>query len=641
MNRILSRLVKRGLLFGITLVFSLTPLAGSPGDLADAKAQNIQYLPEARDFATLVLRDPWDMNEFYDVSQEINADGQFNLVQNIRVEDSVFYAQSTSLRDAHFFVLFPGIYDTIAVGKTGVRYPISSKEYHCMYFAMKVDSKAADSWGPDQIQVFWFADGAMNNGSGPWGSTPGNQIYPEAYGNAPKTYWKLYSLDLAKAESTTSWNWNDQSVWRGLRIDPTLQADVNFAVDWVRLTNCSASTANITWTPKSGSYSLWVRPEGTTRNIRVVTDVNGSSGSYALDTQGLAPGTYQVGLGSNTDCCSLWSQSTVVINQTPIVRFARPSFTSGAAYYTHPGMPWEFNDSSDVTKILNTNGTFQNGVLDLVTDSGPLPAGNDAQVFLYTPQSFNGSQYRYLTFRYYTEAPWQRFGGGMVIRWIWTIPGASGLSGRQCHLVSQDIPHEVGWQTFTVDLFDPYNGSVEQTNGDCPGGPLSWASSMNISQLRFDPNENIMGYPLHQQLDWIRLNKVDSIRQGQPFPIQASLSKPPKDMKNISFYYTNNLQQPTQHPVVYFSEPRFSEVPLATQIDELGALQSSANYRVFLPLGMRNYANLSFTPITNGVYIGWDTSAVAPGEYHICTVVEDKYNQATYCSEAAMTVVAP
>jgi hypothetical protein len=641
MSRILSRLMKTGLLLGVTLVFSLSALAGSSGDLADARAQSVQYLPEGRDFATLVLRDPWDMNEFYDISQHINGDGQFNLVQNISVEDSVFSAQSTSSRDAHFFVLFPGFYDTIAAGKTGVRYPISAKEYHCMYFAMKVDSKAADSWGPDQFQVFWFSDGAMNTGSGPWGSTPGYQIYPEAYGNTPKTYWKLYSLDLAKAESTTSWKWNDQTVWRGLRIDPTLQADVNFSIDWVRLTDCSTSNANVTWRPKSGSYSLWVRPQGTTRNIRVATDVNGASGSYSLDTQGLAPGTYQVGLGSSTDCCSVWSQSTVVVNQSPIVRFARPSFTSGSGYYPHPAVPWEFNDSSDVTKILNTKGTFQNGVLDLVTDSGPLPGGKDAQIFLYTPQSLNGNQYRYLTFRYYTEAAWQRFGGGMVIRWIWTIPGASGLTGRQCHLVSQDIPHDVGWQTFTVDLFDPYNGSVEQTNGDCPGGSLSWASSMNISQLRFDPNENVMGYPLHQQLDWIRLNKMDSIRQGQAFPIQVSLNKPPKEMKKINFYYTNNLQQPTQHPVVYVSEPKFSETPLASQTNELGTVQSSGNYRVFLPLSMGNFANLSFVPITNGVNIGWDTSAVAPGEYHICTVIEDQYNQATYCSEAAMTVVAP
>ena len=54
-----------------------------------------ESIREGRDYASLILKDPWDMGEYSDVSQYINGDGQFNLVQNIEIQDSVFSAQST------------------------------------------------------------------------------------------------------------------------------------------------------------------------------------------------------------------------------------------------------------------------------------------------------------------------------------------------------------------------------------------------------------------------------------------------------------------------------------------------------------------------------------------------------------------
>src|SRR5215212_2600496 len=63
---------------------------------------------ETKDFATQVLRDPWDMSELTDISQYLNGSGQRNLVQNISVTDGVFSAQSTSAKDADFYPLFPG-----------------------------------------------------------------------------------------------------------------------------------------------------------------------------------------------------------------------------------------------------------------------------------------------------------------------------------------------------------------------------------------------------------------------------------------------------------------------------------------------------------------------------------------------------
>jgi hypothetical protein len=509
-----------------------------------------------------------------------------------------------------------------------------------MYIAMKV-GVPTDGSGSDQFQIFWFLDGRMNSGDAPWGSTPGFLVYPEARGTTPIPYWKVFKIDLATQISPTGWEWNDQPVWRGLRIDPTVKADVNFSVDWVRLTDCVASNYTFSWTPRTGTYDVWVRPENTERDIRVATGVDGNSGSTTIDVQGLAPGTYRVGLGTSTGCCTVWSSTDLVINQSPIALFSRPSFTSGNDYSSSTGNPWDFSDTADVLAVYNTQATIQGGVLDLITESGSFPKDLDAQVFLNVPQVLDGNQYRFLTFRYFTEGPWQRFGGGMVIRWIWTIPGTDDGGGSRCHLVSQDIPHDVGWQTLSIDLFDQYNGSVEQTSGDCAGVDLSWAGSSGIYKLRFDPNENIMGVPLHQQMDWIRLTQVDSVTRGNPFPVQIGLNKSPNELTSIAFYYTDNLQNPTQHRAEEYLPLSSPGLPLVNGGLQPGPHLVESQTQIFLPAVLRNPIASDIPPVENAVDFAWDTSGVVPGEYFVCVVAADQFNSGTYCSEAPVQVIAP
>jgi hypothetical protein len=256
------------------------------------------------------------------------------------------------------------------------------------------------------------------------------------------------------------------------------------------------------------------------------------------------------------------------------------------------------------------------------------------------PQAFNGNQYRYLTFRYFTQGPWQRFGGGMVIRWIWTIPGTGG-GGSRCYLVSQDIPHDVGWETLTIDLFNQYNGSVEQTSGDCPGGDLSWAGSNGIYKLRFDPNENISGVSFHQQMDWIRLTQVDNVIKGKPFPVQIGLNKSPEGLESVAFYYTDNLQDPTQHRAIEYkslSEPGSTQEGKSIQP---GQNLQEAQRKIFLPTVLRIAEGSDIPPVENAVDFMWDTSGVTPREYYMCVVVADRFNSATYCSDAPVQVIAP
>jgi hypothetical protein len=624
-------------LLGFGVIFSGAN-AGQPSDFLAPAA----IVPESRDFSTLVLRDSWDMSQFSDISQYLNESGQRSIVDNVKVADGVFTGTSVGdhnqASNGYFFPLFPGYETAMLIGKVGHRYPVDSSVYKCLYISMKVDSPAANNFGPDQYRIFWFADERMNTGGAPYGFTHGIPLYPESGRDKPVPTWKLFRIDLSNPPTGIGGQaWRSQPYWQGLRIDPTINGGVNFAVDWVRLTDCQANTQTVTWRPDKSLTTLWLQPEGKQNYIQIATGVSGGSGSYRLDVQGLAAGKYTVGLSSsNTSCCNVQSTEPLVINQTPVAVFNRPSPTSGKDYAREVGNPWDFSDSTDVISVQDANSVFSNGILDLVTP----PSTGDPMIFLNSPRALtNSDTYRYLNFRMYTEGPWQNAPEGMIVRWIWVTPGSGG--GGECFLVSQDIPLDVGWHTYTIDLHDSYNGSPEQAAGRCDG-LRHWNDNSQINRFRFDPNENIRNIPLHQQLDWIRLTKVDRVTQGNPFPVQISLNKPSKGLSRIDFYYTNNLSQPTQHKAdgKILSGQSQGANPEAAVLQPAETAGLGRN-RVILPLVMANFVEIDFPPLTDGVNFSWSTSNVSPGEYYLCTVVGDAYNQATYCSEAPIQVVVP
>lgn len=587
----------------LTITVLLLLALGIYRDTPASAASTAVTLRESNDFATVVLRDPWDMSEFSDVSQGLNQAGASSLyVQNVQLANGVFAAESTSVADAQFFPLWPGFQNSMKLGKVGARFPIPSATYHCIYFAMNVQSTSSDF-----AQVFWFGDDRQ--AAGVYGGTGAIPISP--------SIWKLYSVDLATASSVSAL-WTAQAQWQGLRIDPTTQANINFSVDWVRLTNCTAVTQTITWSSNPSVNSLWLTSSSTGNSILTKNPLNGSSGSFLLDTQGLAADTYAVCLSASSTSCTNTgtpNPSNITINQAPIATFNRPSPTSGLDYATQAGNPWDFVDSVDATQILNATYMFSNGILNLNTPS--IAGGADPIIHLNTPQQISsGSLYRYLTFRLNTQGNWQDIGGGMIVRWIWTLTG-------NCELVSNQIPLDVGWQIYTADLIDSFNGSVIQTGGSCPPPPYSWSSSSPISRLRIDPNENQTGSNMIQQLDWIRLTPVDRVTHGTPYQIQISLNKPPQGV-SFNYYYTDNPSNPTQHIAAQYSFPMPPPSP----------------YHLFLPMILNSTTSSSgdLPPVTNGVTFTWDTSLVTAGQYYVCVVANDGLNQGTYCSEAPFQV---
>jgi hypothetical protein len=619
-------------LIGLSLVGLGAAWPAQPADVGVPGAP----VPESPDFATLVLRDPWDMSQYSDVSQYLNNSGQQLLVSNPAVADGLFTGQSTgdisgSGNTARFFPLFPGYANGIEIGKIGARYPIDSAAYQCLYIAMQVNSHASNSFGPDQFRLFWFQDERFNGGGAQWGSSAGFTLYPEANGDAPTAGFRLYKVDLASLHRVAgNADWTDRATWSALRIDPTINSGINFAIDWVRLTNCAANNQNFTWTSNSDVTSLWLELAGTSRYIRVASTLNGTSGAGTVDLQGVPPGTYTAGVGADTTCCVETSSTPLVINQTPIVEFVRPSFHSGQDYATQAGGPWNFDSPDDINRARGLSASVTGGLLDMTTASGPvLSGGTDAQFYMRAPQPFSGAAYRYISFRLLTEwlHPWQDTPDGMIARLTWVSPGTGG-AGSRCYAVSQFIPLDVGWQTYWVDLSDAFNGTPVGVDGACPGG-VTWNNSTGIIDLRFDPNENVSeannapggGGPFHQQMDWMRLTGVDHVTHGTPFPIELSINR---DVSRLLYYYTTDpTNAPTQSP----AQPYSSSPP-------------TGPFFIYLPVTNRDSSAstaLAGLPVTTDTF-DWDTTSVAPNTYYICAKADGGGNTATYCSEAPVVV---
>jgi hypothetical protein len=608
----------------ITTFFLLFSTSLAKSSAAVFRGSTPTILPEGRDFASRVLKDAWDMSEYTDISQYINQSGQADLLENIVVANGVFSARATSLRQASFHLLFPGYKNGLLVGKVGHIYPISAATYKCLYVAAKVDSGPPENGAPDQMVVYWFANEELNNGV--WGVTsPGIWLYPEALSGTPVPRWKLFSLRLDQAVTPagyTPWNQAPNGQWQGLRIDASLQ-QTTFQVDWVRLTDCASVNLSIQW-PGSGSVSVSVQPQGTNRDILMLP--NTSNNPINLDTEGLEPGTYTYFVRQNNQ---IITSGELTVEQSPIANFNKPSFTSGVDYATEAGHPWDMSDPGDVlsTQCMQTNLVGGSLLMDTVSveyQPGSCNAGgySDPGVYLSSFGPADTTQYRYLTFRMYTAGPWQNVPHAMIARWVWYIQATTGLPDDRCILVSYGVPYDVGWQTYTVDLQDPVDGNSEQTSVlYCPPG-LHWLDTGPALEMRFDPNENIMGVTMHQELDWIRLTKMDEVVRGTPFTIKVGLNVPWSELRSYHLYYTDALQNPYQHPVLIYSPPTPTPFSGTT---------------VYLPFVARDYVFVSGSD--NVKTFLWETTNVTAGQYYLCIETESgKGSKPIYCSEAPVWV---
>ncbi len=613
----------------LILGFLIIVIVSSLVEVKPAASEPLDVVAEGRDFATQVLRDPWDMKEYTDVSQYLNASNNYVSLDNISIADGLFSAREINKVDAGFFALFPGYDNALQVGKVGNNYPIPTSSFSCLYYAMKVDRQTNNHI----TGVWWYSN---DNWAAPIGKT--------TWKNVPDTNWHLYKWDLRPSPpglnesegGTGLTKWNERSSWIGLKVIPeydpmSINPSPSFNIDWIRLTDCNPVYKNITWAG-SNTVNIYLTPSGTSREIKVTDDITGTS--LNLDIQGIEPGVYTYLVKKKSDA-SILATGTFTINAAPILTFDKPSMTSGADFATTVGNLWDMADPVDAEDTYGcVSETWADGLmkfdtvdrLNQVTGcySGTKPNNNNDPIFyLNTPGTIDPSVYRYLSYRIYSDGRpingsdpamyFQDIVNGMVIRY----GVALGLNGNNCKEVSNDVPFDVGWNTYSIDLYNGTDGLFEQWTGSCPSSKY-WNQTGPIEIMRIDPNENQLGRTLHQELDWIKLTKMDQVKSGTPFTFQLKANKPAGSLPVLNFYYTTNPSNPTQYPAVEYIT---TEIP-------------SPVY-AFLPmtLGTLHY---DFNP--EDISFVWDTSGVSPAEYYICVSAGEGYDTVSYCSNAPVEV---
>lgn len=619
--------ISLGILISLLGFQQPSTLADTLGVASVEKALAGSYfeVSEGKDFATQVMHDPWDMSEFTDISQNINPAGMPTLLTDIQVANGVFSAHSTATKQSSIYPLFPGNPKAMLIGKIGAVTPINPNTYKCMYAAAKVDSGAPENGSPDQMVVFWFDDETINYGT--FGQTlPGIVLYPEAGFNTPVARWKLYSARLDQVPThLTKWLDAPDGVWRGFRVDATIQ-NTSFAIDWIRLTDCNSVNISIPWTG-IGPVSVSVVPIGTSRDILVASNVTTSP--YVLDTQGMQVGAYQYFVRKGT---TVYSSGTFRIKPAPITQLENPSAYGGEDLATVSGDAWDMSQASDINTVKCTATSFVDG--NLVLKTPPLSSQpsycvydnvSDAQFNLSTTLPADTSQYRYFSFRIHTDYPYTIFGSGMIARLVWYLQGVSGLPDNRCLMVSDDMPYDVNWYTVTVDLFDPLLGEADQnTIVDCPT-EMGWTDNSPALLFRFDPNENVLSTTLTQKIDWIRLTKVEQVTKGTPYVVNVNLNMPWYSLTGYKLYYTTDRANPTQH----LADFQVASLP--------GTTPNLAN-KVYLP----NIITLKYeapgTLLGNEQTLTWLTSNVSLGDYYLCLQTTANGITTTSCSDAVIKV---
>lgn len=597
------------LLAMISTIVSMPPAQIKENDLPSIKesASGNNTLGEGVDYATRTLGDAWDMQSFSDVAQWFNHTPPEHQLADYLAKNGVFSART--LGDySELFPLFPGYLPGTHSGKIGALYPIDSSNYSCFYMSMY------STWNSPISNYFLVGWGANDDTNNPIGVA---QSY-----DMTKDQWQLYQFNLNDPRGLINQPWSSQQFWQYLRITPSKNAETRFSIDWIRLTNCQPVYVNLSGI-KPGTYSIWLSSESHDGHVLVVSSFS-TTGSYAWDVQGLAPGSYTYYV-KNSDGV-IFQQGQINIVKSPIVTFTSPSPYSGQYYANYLGNPWNMDpsDAPDIRCAKNTN--FTDGVLSLDTMSQDCagPGANEADPIIYLNTVYHGdlSSYRYLSFSSSTTGyPWSVPDLGMIVRLFWSLD----RPGVDCWYGSRAVALDVGWQTYTVDLYDAWNGMPEErTPLDCP--MVSWRDQGVVGpvvSLRIDPNENITGSVLHQEFDWIRLSKVEQVSQGKAANIHVLLNKLPAEL-NLNFYFTTDLAQPTQnvaksYPTKITGAQRILYLPYMSNRDPFAA------------------PNIDQTPADLVFY--WNTSVVTPGEYYLCAQADDGFTQAVYCSQAPIQVI--
>ena len=532
------------------------------------------------DFATVVLRDPWDMNESSDV-------WEINNISNVAFSGGIMSFR-TATADPYFWVLHQGYGSAQNIGKTGVADPIDASKYR--FFSFRMYSSVAGL-----ANIYWFYD----------------PIYSKyAWSNwiSIQTGWHVYTVDLL---NYVGGNYGGATGWSGtvtgLRLNPIKTAGVDMQLDWVRLTPLDTThMLPLGWSGVSGSsLGLYLDEDTSGCDGPQIASISSPSSSgtftwgaalggpsglpYPLPVN-IAPGNYYVcgKYGSST----VYSSGTLTVKGTPMLWVTHPSYLTGPDYATNAGVPWNMDNSNAFKSILGLDSyQFSGGQFNATN------TGGDPRLRFNTPVTVDTSKYKYFSVRMWLEGNWDLY-GGWVARALWAASAGS------LHTTTDDIVIYPGWNTYTLDLT---KAILE------PGGTPWQAGSWGV--FRFDPNENIRGVPWTFHIDYALLTGNPTGRINSQVPIWYELSE--TSGVTVTLYYDADTNPSNGKTLV--------------QVYTAPAPSPCGPVCVYLPLVVQGYPPPGLTP--TGTKVIWNTAGVSAGAYYIMAEITDGYNTARWYSD--------
>lgn len=595
-------------------------------------------LSELDEFATVVMGNPWDMNEATDLSY---YRGVSNL-SNSAFANGVYAAQMNG--DANdgaerITLLDAGApnHTALRIGKIGYQFPIDANRYRYLTYRLYKSNVEQNSG-----VIRWYEDDTRTSSVM---GVSSSFVVPAGTG------WHTIVVDLATAGLQAGGkSWSDTV--RELIIHPFAgpgAANATVKLDWARLTAEDPRTARpftIQWTNGSGQINLYASPGDksldTANDILIATGVNANDGAYIFQTGILPAGKYYIAAVAGSDV--IWSDSALIVNTPPQIEITKPSMESGQEYaQTVIGDEWDMSDPQDINYNLQpwenpcvANQTFLGGVYS--ANLYQCPAGRSVYVdpILYiggmNPYApgiqdpvIDAGKYRYFSFRFYHSGTQNVLEGWVARFGWWTVDSTDGQVIEDV-VMSRDVILLEGWNTYRIDLWA--NDIVDESHSV----QRPWLNS-SPNRLRLDPSElNSSLLPVTVQLDWIKLTAVETVTQGEIFPISynAKSSYP----GTATFYYDLDTSPLNGKTFIDTRNTAAAANNWFTNDAKTNPNQQSvaATHQIYLPAVLNNYCN-------NCVY--WDTSAVSPGTYYICAEIDDSYNSTYRCSEAPVIVNSP
>ncbi len=315
--------------------------------------------------------------------------------------------------------------------------------------------------------------------------------------------WQTIDIPIENKQGNAAW----AGMLDGLRYYPNFSSGgvVNFQFDWVRF---ATPATGLTVTVGAGGAVSWDTDQNPGNNGGANTQFAAPTGPGTVAFPALAPGTYYA---YQTNGTGTTYSAPVTVHPQPLPVILDPDVTGGEDFATavrHD--PWDFSQPTDVFSCYSAYCSVNSGA-GVLNGAPAGPELGDPRVALPLAGPIDATKYHHLSFRAGYGGTWGLAGepgGGMVARFIWSVPDGN---GGETHSDSDDIIMYPGdFETVSVDLKTSPPNAI---NDQGAANQLGWGgpASQQITGVRFDPHEDPGGRSW--ALDYVTLAAND---RGSP-----------------------------------------------------------------------------------------------------------------------------